>query len=69
MLDTTPNADINVTWDKLVRKRETEKEVGPPIRYTHRSTVERLADKAMQDPPSSELVGLSHSHLSPRKSM
>lgn len=57
-------------WNKQVRKREAEKEVGPPLRYTHRNTIERLEDKANKDPLSSELVGLnSTTNLSQHKNM
>lgn len=69
MLDTTPNADINDTWNKQVRKRDAYKELGPAFRYTHRNTIERLEENAMKDPLSSELVGLSQTSFSPRKSM
>ena len=58
MLDTTPNADINETWAKQCRKRNAELEMGPAFRYSHRNTMERLEDKAMRDPISSELVML-----------
>ena len=69
MLDTTPNADINETWNKQVRKRDTGKEMGPAFRYSHRNTCERLQDKALKDPLSSELIGLSQPNTSPHRSM
>ena len=67
MLDTTPNADVNTTWNQIVRKKQKALEVGPAFRYSHRSTIERLEDKAMRDPVSSELVQIDHT--SPHKSV
>ena len=69
MLDTTPNADINETWNKQVRKRDAGKEMGPAFRYSHRNTCERLQDKALKDPLSSELIGCSQPNTSTHKSM
>ena len=43
--------------------------MGPAFRYTHRNTIERLEENAMKDPLSSELVGLSQTSFSPRKSI
>ena len=68
-LDTEPNADVNVTWDKQVRKRNQNLEVGPAFRYTHRNTIERLEDKTKRDPTSSELAPLLKENNSPRKSI
>ena len=68
-LDTEPNADVNMTWDKQVRKRNQNLEVGPAFRYTHRNTLERLEDKAKKDPTSSELAPLMRNKNSPRKSV
>mmetsp|Transcript_40037 Transcript_40037/g.52426 ORF Transcript_40037/g.52426 Transcript_40037/m.52426 type:complete len:157 (+) Transcript_40037:336-806(+) len=62
-LDTTPNADINVTWAKQCRKRNLELEVGPAFRYSCRNTVERLHDKFLQDPVSSEVVMMERKSL------
>lgn len=59
-LDTTPNADINVTWDKQCRRRVAELEVGPPaFRYSCRNTAERLHEKVRRDPISSEVALLA----------
>ena len=68
MLDTTPNADVNDTWNKQVRKRDMDKEIGPAFKYKHRNTIERLEDQAMKDPLSSEVVGLSSPNASPLRS-
>ena len=58
MLDTTPNMDINMTWSKVIRKRNVNLEVGPAFRYSYRNTFERLHDQVIRDPVSSELVVL-----------
>ena len=69
-LDTEPNADINSTWNKSIRKRNVNLEVGPAFRYTHRNTIERLEEKSRRDPTSSELIPYEYDRKnSPRKSM
>ena len=63
-LDTTPNADINMTWHKQCRRRNAELEVGPPaMRYSCRNHVERLHEKIMKDPVSSEVVMMERKSL------
>ena len=63
-LDTTPNADINMTWHKQCRRRNAELEVGPPaMRYSCRNQVERLHEKIMKDPVSSEVVMMERKSL------
>lgn len=45
----------------------TEREIGPAFRYSHRNTVERLQDKVMKDPISSELIIVDGGRQSPAR--
>lgn len=67
MLDTTPNGNVNTMWQKQIRSRITDREMGPAFRYSHRNTVERLQDKVMKDPISSELINIDTGRQSPRR--